>query len=293
MVTVAEALRWAVAELSAASVAVAPTVASGDVAAFDPNVDAAWLLCHVTGKNQAWLRAFAEQPLSPTQWSAFQQLIARRSAGEPVAYLTGRQGFWTLELEVTPDTLVPRPDTELLVETALALLDDGPYQVIDLGTGTGAIALALASERPQWRMFATDIDRNSLQLAQRNAAHHRLGVSILESHWLRQLGGQRFHLIVSNPPYIRADDPHLQGNGVRYEPLRALVSGADGLDDIREIIASAPQHLFDGGWLLLEHGHDQAAAVRALFAGSGWHDIGTHQDLGSNDRVTLARWMAA
>ena len=280
MVTVAQALPWAVAELSA--------VASVDTVAFDPAVDAAWLLCHVAGKNQAWLRAFAEQPLSPAQWNEFQQLIARRCAGEPVAYLTGRQGFWTLELEVTADTLVPRPDTELLVETALARLENGPYRVIDLGTGTGAIALALASERPHWQVFATDIDRNSLLLAQRNAASHRLNVNFIESHWLRQLGEQRFHLIVSNPPYIRIDDPHLQATGVRFEPLRALVSGADGLDDIREIVATAPQHLFDGGWLLLEHGHDQGAAVRALFAAAGWRGIETRQDLGGNDRVTLA-----
>jgi release factor glutamine methyltransferase len=289
MPTVAEALQWAVAELSGRMAGGVAAASAGG----DPAVDAAWLLCHVTGKNQAWLRAFAEQALSDEQWDAFQRLVARRGDGEPVAYLTGAQGFWTLELEVTADTLVPRPDTELLVETALDLLGDGPFQVIDLGTGTGAIALALASERPHWRVFATDIDAASLALAHRNAQRNQLVVECVESHWLRQLGDQRFHLIVSNPPYIRADDPHLQGTGVRFEPLRALVSGADGLDDIREIIATAPQHLFDGGWLLLEHGHDQAAAVRALFASGGWRDIETRQDLGGNDRVTLARWMAA
>lgn len=293
MPTVAEALQWAVTELSGRLPDGVATLRSVAGAVPDPAVDAAWLLCHVTEKNQAWLRAFAEQPLLTSQWDLFQRLVARRRDGEPVAYLTGTQGFWTLDLEVTADTLVPRPDTELLVETALLLLEDGAFQVIDLGTGTGAIALALASERPHWRVFATDIDAASLALAQRNAQRNRLVVECVESHWLRQLGDQRFHLIVSNPPYIRADDPHLQAAGVRFEPLRALVSGLDGLDDIREIIATAPQHLFDGGWLLLEHGHDQGAAVRALFGSGGWCDIETRQDLGGNDRVTLARWMAA
>ena len=279
MTAVAQALHWAVETLSAGG---SP----------DARLDAEWLLCHVLQKNQAWLRAFADSALTPAQWQQYQELIVRRSGGEPVAYLTGRQGFWSLDLEVTPDTLVPRPDTELLVETVLSLLDEQEHQVIDLGTGSGAIALALAAERPHWQVMATDIDDNSLALARRNAERHQLDVELLKSHWLRQLGDQRFHLIVSNPPYIRADDPHLRGAGVRFEPLRALISGADGLDDIREIIATAPQHLFDGGWLVLEHGYDQGAAVRALFAAAGWQAIETRRDLGSNERVTLARLSA-
>lgn len=279
MTAVAQALHWAVETLSAGSLP-------------DARLDAEWLLCHVLQKNQAWLRAFADSALTPAQWQQYQELIVRRSGGEPVAYLTGRQGFWSLDLEVTPDTLVPRPDTELLVETVLSLLDEQEHQVIDLGTGSGAIALALAAERPHWQVMATDIDDNSLALARRNAERHQLDVELLKSHWLRQLGDQRFHLIVSNPPYIRADDPHLRGAGVRFEPLRALISGADGLDDIREIIATAPQHLFDGGWLVLEHGYDQGAAVRALFAAAGWQAIETRRDLGSNERVTLARLSA-
>lgn len=292
MPTVTEALQWAVGELAAAFPGSAAM--EGDtLLPVDPWVDAVWLLAHVTEKNQAWLRAFAEQALSTVQWEAFQHLVGRRCGGEPVAYLTGRQDFWTLELEVTRDTLVPRPDTESLVQAALSLLEDGPFRVVDLGTGTGAIALALASERPQWQVCATDIDAASLALARRNAGRNQVMVEFVESHWLRQLGDRCFHLIVSNPPYIPMDDPHLQGVGVRFEPLRALVSGVDGLNDIREIIATSPRHLFDGGWLLLEHGHDQAAAVRALFADSGWHDIETRQDLGGNDRLTLARRVVA
>lgn len=275
MTQVREALQWGQAQL-----AVLPEA--------DARTDALWLLGHVLQKNQAWLRAFSEQDLTEPQWQSFQQLIRRRAAGEPVAYLTGQHGFWSLELEVTADTLVPRPDTELLVDAALSLRDEGPCRVLDMGTGTGAIALALASERPQWQLFATDIDRNSLALAQRNARRHGLTLTCIESDWFSALAGQCFHLIVSNPPYIRADDPHLQGDGVRFEPLRALVAGTDGLDDIRRIIAGAPQHLFDGGWLLLEHGHDQGAAVRQLFSEAGWQQVETRRDLGGNERVTLA-----
>lgn len=272
-----EALQWAQAQLR--------TALPSDA---DVRVDAVWLLGHVLQKNPAWLRAFPEQPLSPQQWQDYQRLIQRRCDGEPVAYLIGQQGFWNLELEVTADTLVPRPDTELLVEAALSLRDESRCRVLDLGTGTGAIALALASERPHWQLFATDIDRNSLQLAQRNAQRHNLTLTCIESDWLAGLAEQQFHLIVSNPPYIRADDPHLQGDGVRFEPLRTLVAGADGLDDIRRIIAAAPRHLFDGGWLLLEHGHDQGLAVRTLLTDAGWQNVETRRDLGGNERVTLA-----
>lgn len=276
MLTLAGALQWAQTQLQ-------PVLP-------DAERDAEWLLCHVTGKNRAFLRAFAEQVLTVDQLAAFQSLILRRKTGEPVAYLTGHKGFWTLDLAVTPDTLVPRPETELLVETALALRDETACRAVDLGTGSGAIALALASERPRWQVTGTDIDANSLQLARQNAMAHDLPVNLVQSHWLRQLESQRFHLILSNPPYICAGDPHLAGDGVRFEPLRALVSGVDGLDDIREIIATAPDHLFDGGWLLLEHGREQGAAVRALFADAGWNEISTRIDSGGNERVTLARW---
>lgn len=284
MSTVAQALRWAEALLAAGRGGSADAL--GEAA-----IDARWLLAHVLQKNQAWLRAWPEHALSAEQDTQFQAAVLRRQRGEPVAYITGTQGFWTLELEVTPDTLVPRPDTECLVMTALATLDEQPRRVLDLGTGTGAIALALACERSQWQVFASDIDTASVALAQRNAARLQLPLTVRQSDWLQAWQGERFDLIVSNPPYIRADDPHLQGMGVRHEPQRALVSGVDGLQAIRQLIVSAPAHLFDGGWLMLEHGFDQGAAVRQLFAAAGWQQIATRQDYGGHDRVSLARWM--
>lgn len=287
MQTVAQLLQWAEAELRRAVVSESRVVALS--ASADPGLDARWLLAHVLQKNQAWLRAWPDQVVDDSHGNLLRNLIARRCAGEPVAYLTGRQGFWTLDLEVTPDTLVPRPDTERLVECALALPLAADARVLDLGTGTGAIALALASERPGWQVHASDIDANSVALAQRNAVALGLPLVLRQSDWLRGWAGEKFHLIVSNPPYIPAADPHLSGAGVRFEPLRALVAGCDGLDDIRALIAAAPDHLFDGGWLLLEHGFDQGAAVRGLFAAAGWQESATHQDLGGNDRVTQAR----
>lgn len=277
MLSVAAALQWAVAALVP------------EAAVESARTDAQWLLAHVLEKNAAWLRAWPEQMIGEAELARFQDLVARRQAGEPVAYLCGRQGFWTFELEVTADTLVPRPDTELLVETALSLAGNEVLDVVDLGTGTGAIALALASERPAWRVLGTDIDAASLALARRNAARLGLNIALRESCWLQQLQGEKFHLIVANPPYIAVADPHLQDVGVRFEPLRALVSGVDGLDAIRDIIATAPAHLHAGGWLLLEHGHDQGASVRELLTAAGGCQVATRQDLGGNDRVTLAR----
>lgn len=277
MQTVAKALQWAVTELSrAGGVENAP-------------VDAQWLLAHLLEKNQAWLRAFPEAVVGDADLQRYADWIGRRGAGEPVAYICGWQGFWTFELEVTADTLVPRPDTELLVEAALELCDAAARDVLDLGTGTGAIALALKSERPLWRVLATDIDAASLDLASRNARRLGLQIDTRASSWLQNLPGEKFHLIVSNPPYIRADDPHLSGTGVCCEPLRALVSGVDGLDAIREIVTAAPIHLHAGGWLLLEHGYDQGAAVRVLLLAAGFGGVETRRDLGGNERVTLGQ----
>ena len=191
---------------------------------------------------------------------------------------------------MAPHTLIPRPDTELLVETALELQPATPAKVLDLGTGTGAIALALAGDRPAWQVTAVDRVEEAVALAERNRQRLGLGnVQVRVSHWFDSLGDERFDLIVSNPPYIADADPHLVAGDVRFEPSSALVAGADGLDDLRVIIAQAPQHLQPGGWLLLEHGYDQAAAVRALLADQGFDEVASRKDLGSHERITLGR----
>jgi release factor glutamine methyltransferase len=254
-------------------------------------LDAELLLAHVLGKPRSYLRTWPEREPDAAQCAAFAALLERRRAGEPVAYLLGRQGFWSLELEVAPHTLIPRPDTELLVETALALGPGGPARVLDLGTGSGAIALALACERPAWQVLGVDRVAEAVLLAERNRA--RLGLAnarFVESRWFSALTGERFAMIVGNPPYIAADDRHLSEGDVRFEPASALVAGQDGLDDIRLIVDEAPEHLEAGGWLLLEHGYDQAEAVRALFAARGFTDVESRRDLGGHQRITLGRW---
>lgn len=256
-------------------------------------LDAELLLAHVLGKPRSYLRTWPEHEPSAEQVTAFQALLARRRQGEPVAYLLGRQGFWSLQLIVAPHTLIPRPDTELLVETALQLLPPTPLAALDLGTGTGAIALALASERPAWRLTGVDRIDEAVALAERNRAALQLdNASFLPSHWFRALGGQHFALIVSNPPYIRSDDQHLSQGDVRFEPASALVAGRDGLTDLREIIAQAPDHLEHGGWLLLEHGYDQAAAVRELLLARGFAQVESRRDLGGHERISLGSWQA-
>ena len=255
--------------------------------------EAELLLLHVLDRPRSWLFAHATDPLPEAGQVAFEALLARRVAGEPVAYLTGRRGFWTLDLEVGPDTLIPRPETELLVELALERLPpDRDLQVADLGTGSGAIALALARERPQARVLATDASPGALAVAARNAARHEL-VNVRFAgggdDWYAPLQGQRFDLVASNPPYIASDDPHLAQGDLRFEPATALASGLDGLDDIRRIAGGAGAHLLPGGWLLVEHGWDQGAAIRALFEQAGFIDVRTVQDLEQRDRVTLGR----
>ena len=254
-------------------------------------LDAELLLAAVLGKSRSYLRTWPEHEPGAEQLAAFAALLERRRAGEPVAYILGHQGFWSLDLEVAPHTLIPRPDTELLVETALQLAPATPQRVLDLGTGSGAIALALASERGGWQVIGVDRIAEAVALAERNRQRLKLGnAEFRQSSWFDGLAGERFGLILSNPPYIAADDRHLGEGDVRFEPLSALVAGVDGLDDIRQIIAQAPRHLQAGGWLLLEHGYDQAEAVRELLAAAGFTAVDSRRDLGGHQRISLGRW---
>jgi release factor glutamine methyltransferase len=258
-------------------------------------VDAEWLLAHALGKPRSWLYAHASDAVDATTAQCYATLVRRRSAGEPVAYLTGRRGFWTFELQVTPATLIPRPETELLVELALLRLPvDRPLRIADLGTGSGAIALALASERPRADVLATDASAEALAVAQANARALRIGnLRFCSGDWCAALGGERFDLIASNPPYIARDDPHLRHGDLRHEPAHALASGDDGLDAIRRIAAAAPAHLVADGWLLLEHGHDQGERVRALLQAAAFVEVHTARDLEGRDRVTGGRWSSS
>ncbi|WP_426152200.1 peptide chain release factor N(5)-glutamine methyltransferase [Pseudomonas sp. DC3000-4b1] len=253
-------------------------------------LDAELLLAAALGKNRSYLRTWPERIVNSEAAQLFASYLQRRRLGEPVAYILGQQGFWSLDLEVAPHTLIPRPETELLVELALACVPRPEARTLDLGTGTGAIALALGRERAGWKVVGVDRVEAAVALAERN--RERLGltnVSIRASHWFSALQGERFDLIVSNPPYIRQQDPHLSAGDVRFEPASALVSGSDGLDDIRQIIAAAPEHLLPEGWLLLEHGYDQAAQVRELLACHGFEQIESREDLSGHERVTLGR----
>lgn len=255
-----------------------------------PRRDAEILLGFVTGKARTFILAFGETPLTDEQQEQLAGLLARRVCGEPVAHLIGEREFWSLPLFVSPVTLIPRPDTECLVEQALARLPAAPCRILDLGTGTGAIALALASERPDCQVTAVDLIPDAVALAQRNADHLGIrNIEIVQSRWFSALEGQQFSLIVSNPPYIDAQDPHLAQGDVRFEPLSALVAADNGLADLHTLIKDAPRYLLPQGWLLLEHGWQQGAAVREIFARYGWQQVETCRDYGDNERLTLGR----
>lgn len=255
-------------------------------------LDAELLLLHVVKKPRSWLFTHADDVPDGDVRADYGRLLDRRASGEPVAYITGHRGFWSLDLEVTPATLIPRPETELLVELALQRLpDDGACSVADLGTGSGAIALAIAGERPRAQVTATDASTDALAVALRNAQHHAIGnVAFVQGDWLAPLAGRHFDLIVSNPPYIEADDPHLVQGDLRFEPASALASGLDGLDDIRRIVREAPACLHAEGWLLFEHGWNQGDASRALLREAGYAEVFTACDLEQRDRVSGGRF---
>jgi len=257
----------------------------------EARADAEVLLARALDRDRAWLFAHALDIPADADAQRYSALVARRVAGEPIAYITGRRGFWTLDLEVGPGVLIPRPETELLVELALERIPrDATSRVLDLGTGSGAIALAIASERPDARVIAVDSSAAALAIATRNRDGLRLAnVELRHGDWFAPVAGERFDLIVSNPPYIAHDDPHLRAGDLRHEPPGALASGADGLDAIRTIVASAPRHLETGAWLLLEHGHGQGAAVRAVLEAGGLCEVFTAQDLGARDRASGGR----
>lgn len=257
-----------------------------------PRREAQWLLAAVLGQSLAWLMTWPERELTPAQEVQAETWLARRLKGEPLALLRGEQEFWSLSLRVTPDTLVPRPDTERLVEVALSHLSaTDTADMLDLGTGSGAIALALAHALPQARITAVDRSRPALAIAQANGERLGLPVRWLHSDWFSALAGEQFQIIVSNPPYLAEDDPHLAH--VCHEPRSALVAGEQGLADLLHLVREAPRHLRDKGWLLLEHGATQAEAVRAALLRGGFVSVQTWQDLAGQDRVSGGQWPGA
>ena len=255
----------------------------------DP-LEARILIAHALQWSRVQLVTRSQETLNDTQIHVIESLISRRLAGEPIAYLVGVREFYGLDFDVSPAVLIPRPETELLVELAADRLPE-QGKALDLGTGSGAIAVALAHLRPDTQVTATDISADALALAQHNATRHGANVHFLLSDWYDQIDGQ-FHLLVSNPPYIAAGDPHLSQGDLRYEPVTALTDHADGLQAIREIVTGAPKHMMSGGWLLIEHGYDQSEAVRALLLQQGWTEVQSWRDLAGIERITGARLSA-
>jgi release factor glutamine methyltransferase len=276
-VTIARALAWATSELQ-----------QGE----SPAVDSRVLLCAVLECQRTYLFTWPDKSLTSSQYSHFKNLIARRREGHPVAYLTGTREFWSLTLKVNESTLIPRPETELLVETALALALPDTASVCDLGTGTGAIALALKTEKPAWHLTGVDRISEALDLAAANAQlNGQLTVNWLLSHWFDAMApANQFDLIVTNPPYVESDSEYLQQGDVRFEPASALTAGVDGLEDIRDIIQRAPDFLTSGGWLLIEHGYTQHESIKGLFEERGFSGCQGIDDLNGLPRITLAQW---
>lgn len=256
------------------------------------SLDAEILLCQVLEKNRSYLRAWPEKQLDAIQLQNYHTLIQKRALGTPVAYLTGTREFWARNFDVCPDVLIPRPDTELLVEICLSRIPpDKPLKVVDLGTGSGAIAVTLAAERPKLSITAVDFCPAALRIAKQNAEKHKIkSIRFIESDWLQQLQGERFNLVISNPPYIARDDPHLSQGEIGFEPQQALISGKQGLDAINTISTQALKHFHCSGLLLFEHGYQQAQSVQSILNKLGYVNIRTYKDLSGNDRVTLGEF---
>jgi len=258
-------------------------------AAIDP-ADARVLLRAALGASAAHLAAHPEQVLTSTESERYHAWVERRRAGEPVAYLIGEREFYSLAIKVTPAVLIPRPETELLVEAALELsATDVPVRVLDLATGSGCVAVAIGRHRASTRVTATDISRDALTVARSNAEAHGVDVEFIESDWFTALSGRRFDLIVSNPPYIAEGDSHLDSGDLRFEPRNALVAGPDGLACISTIVSQADAHLVPGGWLLLEHGFDQAARCRELLQRVGFQQVTSRRDLAGIERISYGQ----
>lgn len=254
--------------------------------------EAELLLVSVLDKDRTWLRTWPDTILSPDQRQAFETLINRREKGEPVAYILGQRDFWTLALTVTTDTLIPRPETELLVEQALVRIPEhASWTILDLGTGSGAIALAIAKERPYCTLIASDRSLAALQIARQNAHINEVAnVHFLLSDWLEGfIHSFQAHMILSNPPYIKVHDPHLSAGDLRFEPPGALTAGSEGLDDLQHILITARAHLKPGGWMLLEHGYEQQAALAGLFAKQGYQSVSCYRDYADQPRLSLGR----
>ncbi|MDN4501275.1 peptide chain release factor N(5)-glutamine methyltransferase [Alteromonadaceae bacterium BrNp21-10] len=275
-VSIAEALSWAKKHLQGGE---------------SPALDAKVLLCYCLQCRESYLHTWPEKLLTQEQNLQFQQLVNKRQLGQPVAHLTGERDFWTLTLQVSPKTLIPRPETELLVEQALALPLPDNANILDLGTGTGAIALALASERPNWSVTAVDFDEDIVQLAKVNAHANKItNVQIMQSDWFSALSAQQFDLIVSNPPYVEPDSPFLLQGDVRFEPLSALTADEEGLKDIRLIVEQAAHFLNNKGYILLEHGHLQQQSVNNLLEINGFSNVSCIQDFANFARISVANF---
>ncbi|MFZ2451111.1 MAG: peptide chain release factor N(5)-glutamine methyltransferase [Methylovulum miyakonense] len=256
-----------------------------------PALDAEVLLCQVLGKPRPYLRAWCDQAVSEAQFQEFQRLWRQRLQGQPIAYLTGQREFWSRDFLVTPAVLIPRPDTELLIDLGLKLIPaEADWNIIDLGTGSGIIAITIAAERPNTRLTAVDRSLEALQVAQQNAGrHHIQNIHFHQSDWFKQVPAQRFQLVISNPPYIAEHDWHLQHGDVRFEPQSALIAGDQGLSDIKAIAETAKNWLVADGWLLIEHGYDQETAVQAIFKSLGYQQVQTERDLSGQPRVTYGQ----